>query len=253
MVASVAIEAVEYDPSKAFDLRVTQPQPQEESAELYDLDDFPEEPENQITPGVPPHWHLEVPRSQFRTMRPGKEIDSGVITAYSLVLNDEPIPRFQNDVHILPPRALSKVMNHFKEDYIDIGTNKVRSIDPFESDEHLSMVDNNKLITHRYIFAPVLFSRHWWMYVLDKVKKNFFVIDSRPKEDPGPDRTKINKLAEKLQEFRSEIISAIILSKSNKLIEGAIQGAMETTIHKPSAVLQSPYVQVTTEELKKLG
>ncbi|MED6141857.1 hypothetical protein PIB30_107614 [Stylosanthes scabra] len=28
---------------------------------------------------------------------------------------------------------------------------------------------------------------------------------------------------------------------------------MEMTIHKPSAALQSPYVQVTTEELKKLG
>ncbi|MED6163059.1 hypothetical protein PIB30_076345 [Stylosanthes scabra] len=174
MVASVAAESAGYDPSKAFDLEFTQPQPQEESAELYDLDDFPEEPENQITPGVPPHWHLEVPRSQFRTMRPGKEIDSGVITAYSLVLNNEQIPRFKND---------SKVMNHFREDYVDIATNKVRSIDPFESDEHLRMVDNNKLITHRY------------MYVLDKVKKNFFVIDSRPKEDPGPDRTKINKLA----------------------------------------------------------
>ncbi|MED6202542.1 hypothetical protein PIB30_106649 [Stylosanthes scabra] len=111
------------------------------------------------------------------------------------------------------------------------------------------------------------------MYFLDKVKKSFFVIDSRPKEDPGPERTKINKFAvldptklaankkyeiedwttDKLEEFRNEIISAIILSKSNKLIEGAIQGAMERTIHKPSAALQSPYVQGTTEELKKLG
>ncbi|MED6173699.1 hypothetical protein PIB30_062116 [Stylosanthes scabra] len=140
-------------------------------------------------------WHLEVPRSQFRTMRSGKEVDSAVITAYSLVLNDEPIPRFQNDVYILPPRALSKVMDHYKENYIDIGTKNVHSIDPFESDEHLSMVNNYKLITHRYIFAPVLYSDHWWMYVLDKVKKNFFVIDSRPKEDPGPERTKINKFA----------------------------------------------------------
>ncbi|MED6227412.1 hypothetical protein PIB30_113285, partial [Stylosanthes scabra] len=33
MVASVATGAVEYDPSKAFDLGFTQPQPQEESAE----------------------------------------------------------------------------------------------------------------------------------------------------------------------------------------------------------------------------
>ncbi|MED6153116.1 hypothetical protein PIB30_098464 [Stylosanthes scabra] len=140
MVASVATGAVEYDPSKAFDLGFTQPQPQEESAELYDLDDFLDETGNPITPVFPPRvneitqdlknrcvawaltkkndnkynmlfefngeWHLEVPRSQFRTMRPGKEIDSAIITAYSLVLNDEPIPRFQNDVYILPPRAL---------------------------------------------------------------------------------------------------------------------------------------------------
>ncbi|MED6121892.1 hypothetical protein PIB30_034424 [Stylosanthes scabra] len=219
-------------------------------------------------------------------------------------------------------------MDHYKENYIDIGTKKVHSIDLFESDEHLSMVNNYKLITHRYIFAPIIYSDHWWMYVFDKVKKNFFVIDSRPKEDPGPERTKINKFAgnlinqllvravyhllltkvtknkpeqkswlpkyvkiheqpnpfdcgtfvmkwmevldptkldanekyniedwttEKLQEFRNELISEIILSKSNKLIEDAIQGAMEKTIHKPSAALQSPYVQVTTEELKKLG
>ncbi|MED6227552.1 hypothetical protein PIB30_114693, partial [Stylosanthes scabra] len=54
MVASVATGAVEYDPSKAFDLGFTQPQPQEESAELYDLDDFPDETGNPITPVFPP-------------------------------------------------------------------------------------------------------------------------------------------------------------------------------------------------------
>ncbi|MED6196271.1 hypothetical protein PIB30_045920 [Stylosanthes scabra] len=234
-------------------------------------------------------------------MRPGKEIDSAVITVYSLVLNNEPIPRFQNDVYILPPRALSKVMDHYKENYIDNGTKKVHSIDPFESDEHLSMVNNYKLITHRYIFASVLYSDHWWMYVLDKgnlinqllVRAGYHSLLTKatknkpeqrsrlPKyikihEQPNPfdcgtfvmkwmevlDPTKLdaNKkydiedwTTEKLQEFRNEIVSEIILSKSNKLIEGAIQGAMEMTIHKPSTALQSPYVQVTTEELEKLG
>ncbi|MED6164190.1 hypothetical protein PIB30_087301, partial [Stylosanthes scabra] len=81
-----------------------------------------------------------------------------------------------------------------------------------------------------------------WMEVLDPTK-----LAANKKYDIEDWTT------EKLEEFRNEIISAIILSKSNKLIEGAIQGAMETTIHKPSAALQSPYVQVTTEELKKLG
>ncbi|MED6148821.1 hypothetical protein PIB30_056592 [Stylosanthes scabra] len=30
------------------------------------------------------------------------------------------------------------------------------------------------------------------------------------------------------------------------------RGGIETTIHKPSAALRSPYVQVNTDELKKL-
>ncbi|MED6162009.1 hypothetical protein PIB30_066344 [Stylosanthes scabra] len=81
-----------------------------------------------------------------------------------------------------------------------------------------------------------------WMEVLDPTK-----LATNKKYDIEDWTT------EKLQEFRNQIISGIILGKSNKLIEGTIQGAMETTIHKPSAALQSPYVQVTTEELKKLG
>ncbi|MED6182499.1 hypothetical protein PIB30_028992 [Stylosanthes scabra] len=55
MVASVATEAEEHDPNKAFDLGLTPQKPQhkqQESAELYDLDNFPEEPENTVTHGV---------------------------------------------------------------------------------------------------------------------------------------------------------------------------------------------------------
>ncbi|MED6159099.1 hypothetical protein PIB30_039245 [Stylosanthes scabra] len=184
MVASVAAQAKEYGPSKAFDLGVGTTR-QSETPEMYDLDDFPEELETPVTSAVPaptavqagpssseghPHnrdlkercvmWalsdrkdikynnifmihgdiHFEVVRKQFRSMRLGKEVDAVVITAYSLVLNNEPIPRFQSDVYILPPSAL-------------------------------------------------------WMYVLDKEKKTFFVVDSKRKDAPSSDRTRINKFA----------------------------------------------------------
>ncbi|MED6141097.1 hypothetical protein PIB30_099990, partial [Stylosanthes scabra] len=58
---------------------------------------------------------------------------------------------------------------------------------------------------------------------------------------------------EDLQGFRNEIIWQIILSKQNLHIQKAIQGAIETTIHRPSAALRSPYIQVNTEDLKKLS
>ncbi|MED6117323.1 hypothetical protein PIB30_108873, partial [Stylosanthes scabra] len=48
MVASVAAQATEYDPSKAFDLGVGA-----ETPEMYDLDDFPEEPETLVSSAVP--------------------------------------------------------------------------------------------------------------------------------------------------------------------------------------------------------
>ncbi|MED6148806.1 hypothetical protein PIB30_056377, partial [Stylosanthes scabra] len=367
MVASVAAQAKEYDPSKAFDLGVGT-----ETPEMYDLDDFPEEPETPVTSAVPaptamqagpssseghPHnrdlkercvmWvlsdrkdikydsifmihgdiHFEVVRKQFRSMRPGKEVDAAVITAYSLVLNNEPIPRFQSDVYILPPSALSSMMERYKENYIDLHTRKVHSITSLKSDEHLRLVNKDKLITHRYTFALVIYSGHWWMYVRDKEKKTFFVVDSKCKDSPSSDRTRINKFAgnmidqllvyagyhslltkgtrckppqiswfpryqqiheqpnaydcgtfvmkwmevldptkldahsrypiedwstEDLQRFRNDVIWQIILSSQNLHIQKVIQGAIETTIHKPSAVLRSPYVQVNRDELKKL-
>ncbi|MED6112992.1 hypothetical protein PIB30_066913, partial [Stylosanthes scabra] len=42
----------EYDPSKAFDLGIGTPR-QCETLEMYDLDDFPEEPETPVTSAVP--------------------------------------------------------------------------------------------------------------------------------------------------------------------------------------------------------
>ncbi|MED6182731.1 hypothetical protein PIB30_031376 [Stylosanthes scabra] len=344
MVASVTAQAKEFDPSKAFDLGIGTPS-QCETPEMYDLDDFPKEPETLVTSAVPaptavqagpssskahPHnrdlkercvmWalsdrkdikynsifmihgdiHFEVVRKQFRSMRSGKEVDAAVIMAYSLVLDNEPIPRFQTDVYILPPSALSSMMERYRENYIDLHTRKVHSIRSLKSDEHLRLVNKNKLITHRY------------------EKKTFFVVDSKRKDAPSSDKTKINKFAgnmidqllvgtrskppqiswfpryqqiheqlnaydcgtfvmkwmelldptkldahskypiedwstEDLQGFRNEIIWQIILSSHNQHIQKAIQGAIETTIHKSSAALRSPYVQVNTDELKKLS
>ncbi|MED6154849.1 hypothetical protein PIB30_000353 [Stylosanthes scabra] len=54
MVASVATQGDDYDPKKAFHLGLdTQPQQREWLVEMYDLDDFPEESENLVTPTVP--------------------------------------------------------------------------------------------------------------------------------------------------------------------------------------------------------
>ncbi|MED6121618.1 hypothetical protein PIB30_031949 [Stylosanthes scabra] len=217
--ASVSSQKEEYDLNKAFDLGFGTPVPQQQPPkELYDLDDFPEKPESFVTPSGPPpvnkisrdliqrclawamtkkegtnyevilqfngDFHLEVMRKHFRTMRPKKEIDLAMITAYSLVLNKALIPRFQSDIYILLPSALSTMLHRYGANFVDIETKKVYSVNSLQSNEHLKLVDNSKLINHLY-----------WMYILDKTKKAFFVIDSILKNDSGADRTKVNRFA----------------------------------------------------------
>ncbi|MED6210121.1 hypothetical protein PIB30_061117 [Stylosanthes scabra] len=211
-------------------------------------------------------------------------------------------------------------METYRENYIDLHTRKVHSITSLKSDEHLRLVNKDKLITHRYIFAPVIYSGHWWMYVLDKEKKTFFVVDSKRKDAPSSDRTRINKFAGNMidqllvyagyhslltkgtrskppqiswfpryQQIHEqpnaydcgtfvmkwmEILDPTKLdAHSRRTSKGSETtsygksysphktctykrpyrgGAIETTIHKPSAALRSPYVQVNTDELKKL-
>ncbi|MED6139062.1 hypothetical protein PIB30_080317 [Stylosanthes scabra] len=54
MIASTATQEDDYDPNKAFDIGLgTQPQQRESPEEMYDLDDFPEEPENPVSYAVP--------------------------------------------------------------------------------------------------------------------------------------------------------------------------------------------------------
>ncbi|MED6126978.1 hypothetical protein PIB30_083686, partial [Stylosanthes scabra] len=80
------------------------------------------------------------------------------------------------------------------EVYIDHATRKPHSITSLKTNEHLKLLNKAKLITHRYIFAPVIYSGHWWMYVLDKRKKTFFVIDSRWKDNPATTEQRLTNL-----------------------------------------------------------
>ncbi|MED6171848.1 hypothetical protein PIB30_044634 [Stylosanthes scabra] len=70
----------------------------------------------------------------------------------------------------------------------DIGTLK-------NHEEYKGYLDKDRFLTHRFLFAPVLFSDHWWLYVLDVIEKEFFVIDSKNIVTLGDDRMAVNRFA----------------------------------------------------------
>ncbi|MED6190566.1 hypothetical protein PIB30_107132, partial [Stylosanthes scabra] len=45
------------------------------------------------------------------------------------------------------------------------------------------------------LFAPILCSHHWWLYVLDVTNRKFYVLDSKNSEPRHGDRNKLNRFA----------------------------------------------------------
>ncbi|MED6202555.1 hypothetical protein PIB30_106742, partial [Stylosanthes scabra] len=80
-----------------------QPQPQPEAAILFGA-----EPQEVIDGFVAACQEVEETEAAIKACEEAELRYQQVITAYSLVLNNEPIPRFQSDVYILPPSALEK-------------------------------------------------------------------------------------------------------------------------------------------------
>ncbi|MED6220999.1 hypothetical protein PIB30_050232 [Stylosanthes scabra] len=178
---SVSSQKEEYDLNKAFDLGFGTLMPQQQPPEeFYDLDDFPEEPESFVTPSGPPpvnkisrdliqrcvvwtttkkdatnyeiifqfngDFHLEIMRKHFRTMRPKKEIDLAVKLSN---LNLSYSKHQYCNTNTFPTQ--STVLHRYGANFVDIETKKVYSVNSLQSDEHLKLVDNSKLINHRYV------------------------------------------------------------------------------------------------------
>ncbi|MED6209038.1 hypothetical protein PIB30_050784 [Stylosanthes scabra] len=222
-----------------FDLGIDNSQPKS-TAELYDLDDFPDT-DNPITPAAPVQvpmqeqnhiteylkqkcviwtlsnkkeikydiifklkgdWYYEGARSHFMSMREGKNIDITVITIMSLILNRELLNRFENEVYIMPLVVLTTMFGKFKEKFTNPTTNRPFLITDCVNMYHMKLVDKQKLQTHLYIFASVLYQEHWWMHILDVKNKHFYVIDSKNITCPSSDRRNMNKFAEHLHSFQ---------------------------------------------------
>ncbi|MED6212114.1 hypothetical protein PIB30_080180 [Stylosanthes scabra] len=61
--------------------------------------------------------------------------------------------------------------------------------------EYMVYLDKDKLLMHRFLLAPILCSEHWWLYVLDVEKRDFFILDSKNIVSPSDERSTMNRFA----------------------------------------------------------
>ncbi|MED6202772.1 hypothetical protein PIB30_108966, partial [Stylosanthes scabra] len=113
---------------------------------------------------------MEAMRYNFLIMAPATCIDIQMVSIMCHVLNREELPRFQRDVYCVPPEIL---------DHAD----------------YMGLLDRDKLKSHSALFAPVVYSNHWWLYVLDVDNKEFYIIDSVHGINPNQQRAKLHRFA----------------------------------------------------------
>ncbi|MED6223243.1 hypothetical protein PIB30_072104 [Stylosanthes scabra] len=213
------------------------------------------------------HRILEALRYQFTSMAPTSYIDIQVVTLMCHVLNADADEQFEKLVYCVPPEILQRMFATHNHNWMDKKKRRPHEISSLlNHTEFLAYFDREKLNSHRFLFAPVLYSEHWWLYVLDKSKQEMFVLDSKNISSPSSERTELNKFAMSFEfrfnlipksgsscavlvEFRKKIVAKIILSKENSLRVEAIKEAHNMRLTRPAATLRRPYVQVATLDL----
>ncbi|QHN83594.1 uncharacterized protein DS421_20g706070 [Arachis hypogaea] len=83
------------------------------------------------------------------------------------------------------------VSKHPNGEFISPKTNKEFKVEDYQM--FIPFIDAKKLTSHRYIFAPVCYSGHWWLWVIDTTKRRFYILDPLHKKAPSNERKQLNK------------------------------------------------------------
>ncbi|MED6210453.1 hypothetical protein PIB30_064261, partial [Stylosanthes scabra] len=139
---------------------------------------------------------IEAMRYNFMTMRPATCIDIQMVSIMCHVLNRERVERFERDVYCVPPEILTRMFDTYGLNYLDKKTKMPYLVKQLKDhEEYVQLLDMQKLKSHSVLFAPALYSNHWWLYVLDVQHKEFYIVDSMYGIAPNQNRNKLHPFA----------------------------------------------------------
>ncbi|QHO35872.1 uncharacterized protein DS421_9g279030 [Arachis hypogaea] len=141
-------------------------------------------------------------RMHLASLQAKSYIESEIVSAICLILNQKNEKRFQEQIYCIPPilcisflvsqllqnMALS---DHPNGEFISPKTNKEFRVEDYPSFIHF--IDAKKLTSHPYIFAPVCYTGHWWLWLIDTTKRRCHILDPLHKKAPSEERKQLNK------------------------------------------------------------
>ncbi|RYQ81375.1 hypothetical protein Ahy_Scaffold1g107326 [Arachis hypogaea] len=150
-------------------------------------------------------------RMHLASLQAKSDIESQIVSAICLILNQKNEKRFQEQIYCLPPDIVSMALsNHPRGEFISPKTKKEFRVEAYPSFIHF--IDRKKLSSHPYIFAPVCHSGHWWLWLINTTKRKCQILDPLHKKAPSDERKDINK-------FTGYVFSRLITYAGGKPLE----------------------------------
>ncbi|XP_057720186.1 uncharacterized protein LOC130934655 [Arachis stenosperma] len=150
-------------------------------------------------------------RMHLASLQAKSDIESQIVSAICLILNQKNEKRFQEQIYCLPPDIVSMALSdHPRGEFISPKTNKEFRVEAYPS--FIEFIDRKKLSSHPYIFAPVCHSGHWWLWLINTTKRKCQILDPLHKKAPSNERKDINK-------FTGYVFSRLITYAGGKPLE----------------------------------
>ncbi|RYR43294.1 hypothetical protein Ahy_A08g039723 [Arachis hypogaea] len=133
-------------------------------------------------------------RTHLASLQAKSDIESQIVSAICLILNQKKEKRFHAQIYCLPPDIVSMALSdHPRGEFISPKTNREFRVEAYPSFIHF--IDRKKLSSHPYIFAPVCHSGHWWLWLINTRTRKCQILDPLHKKAPSDERkTLINSL-----------------------------------------------------------
>ncbi|QHO02640.1 uncharacterized protein DS421_13g425510 [Arachis hypogaea] len=119
--------------------------------------------------------------------------------------------------------------DHPNGEFVSPKTKKEFRVEAYPS--FIPFIDRKKLTSHPYIFAPVCYAGHWWLWLINTRKRKCQILDPLHKIAPTDERKTINK-------FTGYVFSRLITYAGGKPLQ---KGEREKEI-------KSPYVKISGQK-----
>ncbi|RYR26525.1 hypothetical protein Ahy_B02g060774 [Arachis hypogaea] len=189
----------------------------------------------------------------FASLKADTYIEAEIVSTVCLILNQQNIKRFQEEIYCLPPDIANMAIgNHPKGEFLQPKTNK-----PFRVEDYpmfISFLDLKKLASHSYrkdqeIHPPYInisgqkTSYDCAIYVMkwleiiqsENVKRGKYEWDNWTQDD--------------VDHYRVEYASRILFNEMNQDKGEAIRGSDAIRLSKPFSLLLSPYCHIDSNDI----